>query len=69
MSARPMHADAERESARRGLDKRLDVLAKKDALSEKASQVKCIDVTAHQDIFFRFSPVWYRTLSSRPTTV
>ena len=48
LAGKATHADAERDGSRRVLDKRLDHLAKKDALSEKVQQVKCIEVTAHR---------------------
>jgi hypothetical protein len=48
LGARAAHAVAERDSARNGLGKRLDVLAKKDALSEKAQQATCLDIKAHR---------------------
>ena len=48
VGARPTQAAAERESGRRALEKRLDGLAKKDALSEKMQQATCIEVNAHR---------------------
>ena len=48
LAGRATHAEAERDGSRKVLDKRLDHLAKKDALSEKVQQVNCMEVTAHR---------------------
>ena len=48
LGARPTHAAAELEGVRDGLNKRIDVLVKKDALDQKASQATVVEVTAHR---------------------